>query len=92
MNCPPARPLGQARGVGFAAAQGRGVGRELLDALIKLAGTSGVRRLRLCTLSPMKAAQHLYETAGFTRTPDLDWEPAPGVALRAYELAVPQSP
>ena len=52
----------------------------------ELAGTNGLRRLRLCTLPPMKAAQHLYETAGFTRTPDLDWEPAPGVALRAYEL------
>jgi ribosomal protein S18 acetylase RimI-like enzyme len=71
-----------------AAAQGRGVGRELLRALIALAGTSGVRRLRLCTLPPMKAAQHLYETAGFTRTPHLDWEPAPGVALCAYELAI----
>ena len=73
-----------------AAAQGRGVGRELLVALIQLAGANGLRRLRLCTLPPMKAAQHLYETAGFTRTPDLDWEPAPGVALRAYELAIPQ--
>ena len=72
-----------------AAAQGRGVGRELLGALIQLAGTNGLRRLRLCTLPPMKAAQHLYETAGFARTPDLDWEPAPGVSLRAYELAVP---
>ncbi|WP_246116058.1 GNAT family N-acetyltransferase [Trebonia kvetii] len=71
-----------------AAAQGRGVGRELLRALIELADKNGVRRLRLCTLPPMKAAQHLYETAGFTRTPDLDWEPAPGVALRAYEFAI----
>ena len=72
-----------------AAAQGRGVGRELLGALIQLAAANGLRRLRLCTLPPMKAAQHLYETAGFTRTPGLDWEPAPGVSLRAYELAVP---
>jgi ribosomal protein S18 acetylase RimI-like enzyme len=71
-----------------AAAQGRGVGRQLLRALIELADKNGVRRLRLCTLPPMKAAQHLYETAGFTRTPDLDWEPAPGVALRAYEFAI----
>lgn len=71
-----------------AAAQGRGVGRELLRAVIELARASGLRRLRLCTLPPMKAAQHLYEAAGFTRTPDLDWEPAPDVSLRAYELAV----
>ncbi len=72
-----------------AAAQGRGVGRELLRAVIELARATGLDRLRLCTLPPMKAAQHLYEAAGFTRTPDLDWEPAPGVCLRAYELAVP---
>jgi len=70
------------------AAQGRGVGRELLRALIQLADKNGVRRLRLCTLPPMKAAQHLYEAAGFTRTPNLDWEPAPGIALQAYELAI----
>ena len=73
------------------AAQGRGVGTELLRALIQLAAAIGVRRLRLCTLPPMRAAQHLYEAAGFTRTPDLDWEPAPGVALRAYELAIAPS-
>ena len=73
-----------------AAAQGQGVGRELLRAVIDLAGATGLCRLRLCTLPPMKAAQHLYETAGFTRTPDLDAEPVPGVCLRAYELTVPR--
>lgn len=73
-----------------ATAQGGGVGRELLRAVIELARATGLSRLRLCTLPPMKAAQHLYEAAGFTRTPDLDWEPAPDVCLRAYELAVPR--
>jgi GNAT superfamily N-acetyltransferase len=72
-----------------AAAQGQGVGRELLGAVIELSCVTGLRRLRLCTLPPMKAAQRVYEAAGFTRTPDMDWEPAPGVCLRAYELAVP---
>ena len=72
-----------------AAAQGRGVGKELLQAVIELAGTRGIRRLRLCTRPAMRAAQHLYEGAGFTRTPGLDWEPAPGIDLRAYELALP---
>jgi ribosomal protein S18 acetylase RimI-like enzyme len=72
-------------------AQGQGVGRKLLLAVIECAGTRGVRRLRLCTESAMQAAQHLYATTGFSRTPDLDWEPVPGLTLRAYELALPLS-
>jgi ribosomal protein S18 acetylase RimI-like enzyme len=69
--------------------QGQGVGRELLHAVMEHAARRGVRRLRLCTLPYMQAAQHLYAAAGFTRTPDLDFEPVPGVALRAYELGLP---
>ena len=73
-------------------AQGRGVGRALLLALIGSARERGLRRVRLCTRPAMQAAQHLYETAGFTRTPDLDFEPLPGVGLRAYELTLPLAP
>jgi ribosomal protein S18 acetylase RimI-like enzyme len=70
--------------------QGQGVGRQLLHAVIEHAGQRGIRRLRLCTLPAMEAAQHLYAMTGFTRTPDLDFEPGPGVALRAYELGLPR--
>jgi ribosomal protein S18 acetylase RimI-like enzyme len=70
--------------------QGRGVGRKLLLAVIECAQQRGVRRLRLCTRPAMRAAQHLYETTGFSRTPELDFEPVPGVALRAYELPLPR--
>jgi ribosomal protein S18 acetylase RimI-like enzyme len=70
--------------------QGQGVGRKLLLAVIECAQERGVRRLRLCTRPAMRAAQHLYETTGFSRTPDLDFEPVPGVALRAYELPLPR--
>ena len=73
-----------------ARAQGQGVGRQLLHAAIEHAGQRGIRRLRLCTLPAMEAAQHLYAMTGFTRTPDLDFEPGPGVALRAYELGLPR--
>jgi GNAT superfamily N-acetyltransferase len=69
--------------------QGQGVGRKLLLAVIECAEKRGVRRLRLCTQSAMKAAQHLYTTTGFSRTPDLDFEPVPGITLQAYELALP---
>ena len=69
--------------------QGRGVGRSLLLAVIERADKRGLRRLRLCTNPVMRAAQHLYETTGFARTPDLDWSPGPGLTLQAYELALP---
>ena len=42
--------------------------------------------LRLCTQPAMATAQRLYAAAGFTRTPDLDFEPVPGLTLRAYAL------
>jgi ribosomal protein S18 acetylase RimI-like enzyme len=70
-------------------AQGQGVGRKLLLAVIECAEKRGVRRLRLCTQADMRAAQHLYATTGFSRTPELDFEPAPGLTLQAYELALP---
>lgn len=69
--------------------QGRGVGRSLLQAVIERAGKRGLHRLRLCTNPVMASAQHLYETSGFSRTPDLDWSPGPGLTLRAYELDLP---
>jgi ribosomal protein S18 acetylase RimI-like enzyme len=69
--------------------QGQGIGRKLLLALIESAQQRGLRRLRLCTQPAMQAAQHLYETTGFTRTPDLDFQPVPGLTLRAYELTLP---
>lgn len=73
-------------------AQGQAVGRKLLLAVIECAGKRGVCCLRLCTQSAMKAAQHLYTRTGFSRTPDLDFEPVPGITLQAYELALPPSP
>jgi len=70
-------------------AQGQGVGRKLMAAVIERAEKRGLRRLWLCTRPEMQAAQHLYEMTGFTRTPELDFAPVPGLSLRAYELALP---
>jgi ribosomal protein S18 acetylase RimI-like enzyme len=69
-----------------AQAQGKGVGRMLLLAVIERAEKGGLRRLRLCTQPAMRAAQHLYAATGFTRTPELDFFPVPGLSLQAYEL------
>ncbi len=65
-------------------AQRGGVGRALLTAVIDRALREGVRHLVLMTQPDMKAAQHLYEEAGFVRLPERDWSPEPGTMLLAY--------
>ena len=69
-------------------AQGRGVGRALMLAVIGEAEASGVSRLLLSTRPQMKAAQHLYLSLGFIRAPGLDWSPVPGVSLLGFALPI----
>ena len=65
-----------------------GTGRALLHAVIDQAVGSGVRRLVLCTRTDMRAAQRLYEQAGFRRIPDRDFLPSPELPLLAYGLTL----
>jgi ribosomal protein S18 acetylase RimI-like enzyme len=65
-------------------AQGRGVGRALLDACLERARRLGRDALFLHSTPWMQAAHHLYERAGFVRVPDRDWLPAPDVPLLAF--------
>ncbi|HSZ38695.1 MAG TPA: GNAT family N-acetyltransferase [Trebonia sp.] len=67
-------------------AQGRGVGRVLMRAVIDAAAASGARRLLLSTQPEMEAAQHLYRSLGFVRMPELDWAPVPEVPLLGFGL------
>jgi ribosomal protein S18 acetylase RimI-like enzyme len=71
--------------------QGQGTGRALLHAAIERAERAGVTNLVLLTQPDMRAAQHLYQQAGFRRLPDRDWSPRPGVTLLAYGLPLPAS-
>jgi ribosomal protein S18 acetylase RimI-like enzyme len=68
-------------------AQGRGVGRALVERVLAGFRADGSRGVVLCSMSTMTAAHHLYERLGFARAADLDWSPAPGVDLIAYRLA-----
>jgi ribosomal protein S18 acetylase RimI-like enzyme len=45
--------------------QGRGIGRRLLDAGVRLAADRGARRLKLRVFAPNVGARRLYESSGF---------------------------
>ncbi|MBC6456684.1 GNAT family N-acetyltransferase [Actinomadura sp. HBU206391] len=65
-------------------AQGRGVGGTLVRAAVDRAVARGARQVVLSTRPAMTAAQRLYAAEGFTRMPDRDWSPVPGVSLLAF--------
>ena len=69
-----------------AAARGQGVGEALVRACVDLARTEGRPRLVLSTKPIMTTAHRLYERIGFLRTPERDWEYAPGKGLLTFAL------
>jgi ribosomal protein S18 acetylase RimI-like enzyme len=68
------------------AARGEGLGRALLGSALDRAARAGARRMVLSTEPAMKAAHHLYESAGFRRIPERDWSPVSGLTLLVYGL------
>ena len=70
------------------AARGRGVAHALVVACIERARAEGVARIVLSTQPEMRSAHRVYERLGFTRRPDLDWVPEPGVHLLGYDLTL----
>jgi ribosomal protein S18 acetylase RimI-like enzyme len=64
--------------------QGRGVGELLVATCLDRARAAGRRRMVLSTDPRMAAAQRLYQRLGFTRLPERDWSPVPGVDLLVY--------
>ncbi|MDX8055972.1 GNAT family N-acetyltransferase [Lentzea sp. BCCO 10_0798] len=72
-----------------AAARGRGVGEALVRAVFDKARAAGVTHVVLSSSEKMLAAHRLYERLGFTRLPERDWTPVPGVNLVAYAYGTP---
>lgn len=62
-------------------AWGTGVGRALVEAI---AARSRGHHLVCCVIEGNDPADALYLATGFARVPERDWEPVPGVLLRAY--------
>ncbi len=59
-----------------ATARGRGIGRQLVQAVLDRAARESARRVVLWTQPAMVAAQRLYEQAGFRRAPARDFSRA----------------
>jgi ribosomal protein S18 acetylase RimI-like enzyme len=57
--------------------------------VIDQARAIGVERVVLSSSEKMAAAHRLYRRLGFTRLPDRDWAPLPGVNLMAYAYGMP---
>ncbi|MDT0277688.1 GNAT family N-acetyltransferase [Blastococcus goldschmidtiae] len=68
------------------AAQGQGIGALLMTECLRRARAAGKRRMVLSTSTAMTAAHRLYERLGFTRLPERDWSPVPGIDLLVYTL------
>ena len=70
-------------------ARGRGVGGALVDWCLHRAEAAGAREVVISSAATMAAAHRLYTTRGFTRRPELDWSPAPGIDLLGFGLELP---
>ncbi len=70
-------------------AWGRGIGPALVDACEERAIARGQSAHVICVIDINEAAHRMYQRLGFTRLPERDWEPVPGVRLWAYRRAVP---
>ena len=66
--------------------RGRGVGQALVQHCVDRSRELGYAGVRMSTMDRMSAAHRVYERLGFTRSPEDDWSPVPGVVLLAYAL------
>jgi GNAT superfamily N-acetyltransferase len=81
LTCPEARLLAVAP-----EARGQGIGTALMKECIRRAQLLGAACLNLHTTDMMQVAMRMYERMGFVRAPDLDFQPGPGMIVKAYRL------
>jgi GNAT superfamily N-acetyltransferase len=69
-------------------ARGRGVGAALMDECVRRARGAGAAAITLHTADLMEAAMRLYARMGFVRAAELDFNPAPGLTIKGFRLAL----
>ena len=65
-------------------ARGAGVGTALAALCEERAREHGAAGMALSTLAEMTAAHRIYQRLGYSRDPERDWSPLPGVDLIAF--------
>ncbi len=65
-------------------ARGRGAGLALAGVCEQRAREHGATGMVLSSLADMTAAHRVYARLGYSRAPDRDWDPVPGVHLIAF--------
>ena len=70
-------------------ARGRGAGRALAALCEERARGHGATAMVLSSLAEMTDAHRIYLRLGYTRSPDRDWDPMPGVHLIAFSKELP---
>lgn len=68
--------------------RGRGVGEALVRLCLDRFRTQGCATVVISSLKEMAAAHRLYARLGFTRLPERDWSPGPGVELVAFGVGL----
>ncbi|WP_405060577.1 GNAT family N-acetyltransferase [Kribbella sp. NBC_01505] len=78
---------GEFRMLGVAGrARGLGIGTTLTEHCIERTRELGLPRIVLSSAVYMQTAHRIYERLGFTRLPERDWSPIPGLDLYAFAL------
>jgi GNAT superfamily N-acetyltransferase len=66
--------------------RGKGIGRVLMDEIIRRCRKAGVKTFGLHTAEIMEVAKGMYERMGFQRVPEFDHHPRTDVVIMAYKL------
>ena len=69
------------------AARGEGLGRRLIECLVREASHAAYSRICLDVLPEFVAAQGIYESLGFRSAPPVSFNPVPGTRFLALDLA-----
>jgi ribosomal protein S18 acetylase RimI-like enzyme len=65
-----------------------GVAETLVAACIEQGRADGAHTVAISVVDHNTRAHRLYRRLGFTRVPDRDWSPVPGVRLEVYTLPI----
>jgi GNAT superfamily N-acetyltransferase len=68
--------------------RGQGIGATLIEECKRRARLSGATVLGLHTTDMMGTAMRMYERMGFVRVPELDFQPAKNILVKAYHLSL----